>query len=75
MDEFTFPSQVSSEEEFPMEKLGVIPWLKTGAQFWFQSLCHLPLMIPSSFREQRNFQNDNIYTSLVWSFHLVSKAI
>lgn len=27
MDELTFPSQVSSEKEFPLEKLGVIPWL------------------------------------------------
>lgn len=75
MGELTFPSKVSFEEEFPLEKLGVIPWLTVVVFIWVsvtQSLSHFLLMLLTLFPEQWHLQNSNIYIllQLVWSFPL-----
>lgn len=48
MGELTFPSKVSLEEEFPLEKLGVIPWLIVVALIWVSVAQSLPFYAPYS---------------------------
>ena len=64
MHELTFPSQVSSEKELPMETLELFRSQQQWLSSKFQSLRHFPLMLLIVSLEQRHFQNVVLLQSL-----------
>ena len=64
MHELTFPSQVSSEKELPMETLELFRSQQQWLSSKFQSLHHFPLMLLIVSLEQRHFQNVVLLQSL-----------
>ena len=64
MHELTFPSQVSSEKELPMETLELFHSQQQWLSSKFQLLHHFPLMLLTISLEQRHFQNVVLLQSL-----------
>ena len=64
MHELTFPSQVSSEKELPMETLELFRSQQQWISSKFQSLHHFPLMLLTVSLEQQHFQNAVVLQSL-----------